>query len=47
MHDNELLFVIPTHRLRDVGATIEDYDEHFRPGAYLACCKTNRAVQHC
>jgi hypothetical protein len=30
MHDNELLFVIPTYRLRDVGATIEDYDEHFR-----------------
>ncbi len=29
MHDNELLFVIPTYRLRDVGATIEDYDEHF------------------
>ena len=29
MHDNELLFVIPTYRLRDVGATIEEYDEHF------------------
>jgi hypothetical protein len=24
----ELSFVIPTHRLREVGATIEDYDEH-------------------
>jgi hypothetical protein len=29
MPDNELLFVIPTHRLRDVGQTVEDYDEHF------------------
>ena len=24
----ELSFVIPTHRLREVGATIEEYDEH-------------------
>src|ERR1700691_4669609 len=29
MADNELLFVIPTHRLRDVGETVQDYDEHF------------------
>jgi hypothetical protein len=29
MADNELQFVIPTHRLRDVGETVEDYDEHF------------------
>jgi hypothetical protein len=29
MSDNELLFVVPTYRLRDVGETIEDYDEHF------------------
>ena len=29
MHDNELCFVIPTFRLRDVGETIEHYDEHF------------------
>src|ERR1700741_995282 len=25
----ENIFVIPTYRLRDVGATIEAYDEHF------------------
>jgi hypothetical protein len=29
MQDKELFFVIPTHRLRDVGDTIEHYDEHF------------------
>jgi hypothetical protein len=27
--DKELSFVIPTHRLREVGETIEEYDEHF------------------
>jgi len=30
MREKELAFVIPTHRLRDVGETIEQYDEHFR-----------------
>jgi hypothetical protein len=29
MPDKELFFVIPTYRLRDVGETIEQYDEHF------------------
>jgi hypothetical protein len=29
MQDKELYFVIPTYRLRDVGETIEHYDEHF------------------
>ena len=29
MQDKELFFVIPTYRLRDVGETIEHYDEHF------------------
>lgn len=29
MQDSELYFVIPTYRLRDVGETIEQYDEHF------------------
>src|SRR5215813_6636968 len=29
MHEKELSFVIPTHRLREVGETIEEYDEHF------------------
>jgi hypothetical protein len=29
MHKNELYFVIPTYRLRDVGETVEQYDEHF------------------
>jgi hypothetical protein len=28
--ENEVFFVIPTYRLRDVGATVEAYDEHFR-----------------
>ena len=27
--DKELSFVIPTYRLREVGATLEEYDEHF------------------
>ena len=27
--DKELSFVIPTYRLREVGATVEEYDEHF------------------
>ncbi len=30
MQDRELSFVIPTHRLRDVGETVEEYDDHFR-----------------
>src|SRR5262245_7094247 len=29
MGANELYFVIPTYRLRDVGDTVEQYDEHF------------------
>lgn len=29
MTDPERYFVIPTHRLRDVGTTIHEYDEHF------------------
>ena len=29
MHAKELSFVVPTYRLRDVGETIEEYDEHF------------------
>jgi hypothetical protein len=29
MHGKELFFVIPTYRLRDVGETVEAYDEHF------------------
>ena len=29
MDHTELAFVIPTFRLRDVGATVEAYDEHF------------------
>ena len=30
MPDLEPIFVIPTNRLRDVGETVEIYDEHFR-----------------
>jgi hypothetical protein len=29
MHKRDLYFVIPTYRLRDVGETVEHYDEHF------------------
>ncbi len=30
MHDeHDLSFVIPTHHSRDVGETVEQYDEHF------------------
>src|ERR1022692_5166743 len=28
--EDDLSFVIPTNRLRDVGETVEQYDEHFR-----------------
>jgi len=28
-NDDDLFFVIPTNRLRDVGETVEQYDEHF------------------
>jgi hypothetical protein len=30
MPEKDLYFVIPTYRLRDVGETVEQYDEHFR-----------------
>lgn len=26
---SELFFVIPTYRLREVGETVEEYDDHF------------------
>jgi hypothetical protein len=29
MNQHDLTFVIPTYRLRDVGATVEEYDQHF------------------
>src|ERR1700735_1115782 len=29
MQSKDLFFVIPTYRLRDVGETVEAYDEHF------------------
>jgi hypothetical protein len=29
MHDQDVYFVIPTHRLREVGETVELYDDHF------------------
>jgi len=29
MHARDLYFVIPTYRLRDVGETVAEYDEHF------------------
>jgi hypothetical protein len=29
MREPDLYFVIPTYRLRDVGETVEQYDEHF------------------
>src|SRR6476620_3144274 len=29
MQQSELFFVIPTYRLREVGATVEEYDDHF------------------
>ena len=29
MHADDVFFVIPTYRLRDVGETVEQYDEHY------------------
>src|SRR5579863_2867592 len=34
MQTNDLFFVIPTYRLRDVGEAVEHYDEHFRRNGY-------------
>ncbi len=34
MSANELYFVIPTYRLREVGETVEHYDEHFWRNGY-------------
>jgi hypothetical protein len=34
MKDSEPYFVIPTHRLRDVGATVHEYDDHFRKNGH-------------
>jgi hypothetical protein len=36
MHSRELYFVIPTYRLRDVGETVEAYDEHFHRNGHSA-----------
>lgn len=30
MQAKDLYFVIPTYRLKEVGETVEHYDEHFR-----------------
>lgn len=37
MQDPDLFFVIPTYRLREVGETVERYDEHF--------CRNGHSVQ--
>ena len=29
MQEKDLYFVIPTYRLREVGETVEQYDDHF------------------
>jgi hypothetical protein len=34
MHKPSTVFVIPTYRLRDVGATVEAYDQHFRKNGH-------------
>jgi hypothetical protein len=34
MQDVDLTFVIPTYRLREVGETVEQYDEHFSRNGY-------------
>src|SRR5258706_604444 len=34
-NDKNLSFVIPTNRLRDVGETVEEYDDHMRPYALM------------
>jgi hypothetical protein len=36
MPSSELYFVIPTYRLRDVGETVEHYDEHFHRNGHSA-----------
>src|SRR5262245_12645973 len=34
MQETDLFFVIPTYRLREVGETVEQYDEHFWRNGY-------------
>src|SRR5262244_2003713 len=34
MQEPDLFFVIPTYRLREVGETVEQYDEHFWRNGY-------------
>ena len=34
MQEIDLFFVIPTYRLREVGETVEQYDEHFWRNGY-------------
>src|ERR1700730_8224972 len=36
MQATDLFFVIPTYRLRDVGETVEHYDEHFHRNGHSA-----------
>ena len=37
MHEHDLFFVIPTYRLREVGETVEHYDEHFWRNGHSVC----------
>jgi hypothetical protein len=50
MLDVEPIFVIPTNRLRDVGETVEAYDEHFRRNGHavtmIVCDDSSVVNQH-
>ena len=49
MSADDLYFVIPTYRLRDVGETVEQYDEHFRRNGHsptiIVCDDSSLAAQ--
>lgn len=49
MSADDLYFVIPTYRLRDVGETVEQYDEHFRRNGHapklIVCDDSSPAAQ--
>src|SRR5580700_5220077 len=50
MLDADPIFVIPTNRLRDVGETVETYDEHFRRNGHavtmIVCDDSSVVNQH-
>jgi len=45
VQERELFFVIPTYRLREVGETVEQYDDHFWRNGLLRAHRSFRRLQ--